>query len=91
MGLRVGGIGRGIGRAYVQPVKNRAESIPEVPGVEAKTSTQESIISALKKSQESNRKFNDVAQRFQGMTVGYGDDSSGFSYGVEGATVDLFA
>ena len=45
----------------------------------------------VKKSQETNRAYNEVAQKFQGMTVGYGQNMSGQTYGVQGASLDLFA
>lgn len=45
----------------------------------------------VKKSQEANRAYNEVAQKFQGMTVGYGQNMSGQTYGVQGASLDLFA
>ena len=45
----------------------------------------------VKKSQEINRAYNEVAQKFQGMTVGYGQNMSGQTYGVQGASLDLFA
>ena len=46
---------------------------------------------AVKKSQEANRMFNDVAQKFQGMTTGYSQSVSPLSYGMSGNSIDLFA
>ena len=48
-------------------------------------------IDSVIKSQEANKMFNDVAQKFQGMTVGYGQDMAGQAYGMQGSTLDLFA
>ena len=48
-------------------------------------------IDMVKKSQETNRMYNDVAQRFQGMTVGYSQDQGAMSYGMSGSNLDLFA
>lgn len=48
-------------------------------------------IDMVKKSQEANRMYNDVAQKFQGMTVGYSQNQSAMSYGVSGGNLDLFA
>ncbi len=46
---------------------------------------------SVKKSQEANRMFNSVAQKFQGMTTGYSQNTQALSYGVSGGTLDLFA
>lgn len=46
---------------------------------------------SVKKSQEANRMFNDVAKKFQGMTTGYSQNTQALSYGVSGSTLDLFA
>ena len=48
-------------------------------------------IGSVMKSQEANKMYNDVAQKFQGMTVGYGQDLAAQSYGTQGSTLDLFA
>ncbi len=48
-------------------------------------------IDVVKKSQDANRMYNDVANKFQGMTVGYSQDQAALSYGVQGGTLDLFA
>ena len=48
-------------------------------------------VNSIKKSQEASRMYNDVAARFQGMTTGYTQQSSGLSYGTAGSTIDLFA
>jgi hypothetical protein len=48
-------------------------------------------IDMVKKSQDANRLYNDVAQRFKGMTVGYSQDQSAMSYGISGGNLDLFA
>ena len=45
----------------------------------------------VKRSQEANRMFNDVAKKFQGMTTGYSQNNEALSYGVSGGTIDLFA
>ena len=45
----------------------------------------------VKKSQEANRQFNDVASRFQGMTTGYDQSTQALSYGMSGNSIDLFA
>ena len=45
----------------------------------------------VRKSQEANKLYNDVASRFQGMTTGYTQDTQALSYGMSGSTVDLFA
>jgi hypothetical protein len=45
----------------------------------------------VKKSQEANKMFNDVAQKFQGMTTGYSQNTQPLSYGATGSTIDLFA
>ena len=46
---------------------------------------------AVKKSQEANRQFNDVASKFQGMTTGYNQNTQALSYGMSGNSIDLFA
>lgn len=48
-------------------------------------------MNTVRKSQEANRQFNDVAQRFQGMTTGYSQNNQALSYGMSGNTLDLFA
>ena len=45
----------------------------------------------VKKSQEANRQFNDVASKFQGMTTGYDQSTQALSYGMSGNSIDLFA
>ncbi|MDC7294999.1 MULTISPECIES: hypothetical protein [unclassified Butyrivibrio] len=45
----------------------------------------------VRKSQEANRMYNDVASKFQGMTVGYSQDQAAVSYGMSGNSVDFFA
>jgi hypothetical protein len=44
-----------------------------------------------RKSQEANRMYNDVASKFQGMTVGYSQNQSAVTYGMSGNSVDFFA
>ena len=44
----------------------------------------------VKKSQEANRMYNDVASKFQNMTVGYNQSQAATSYGVVGNSVDFF-
>ena len=46
---------------------------------------------STRKSQEANRMFNEVAQKFQGMTTGYSQNTDPLSYGMSGGTIDLFA
>ena len=46
---------------------------------------------SVRKSQEANRQYNNVAQRFQGMTTGYSQNTQGLSYGMSGSNIDLFA
>ena len=48
-------------------------------------------IGMIQKSQESSRMYNEVANRFQGMTVGYSQDQSGYGYDTAGSRLDLFA
>ena len=48
-------------------------------------------IGAVQKSQEVNKVYNDVASRFQGMTVGYSQNQAGYGYEMAGAKLDLFA
>ncbi|WP_029232323.1 hypothetical protein [Butyrivibrio sp. VCB2006] len=48
-------------------------------------------IDMVKKSQDANRMYNDVAQKFQGMTVGYTQNQGAMSYGISGGNLDLFA
>ena len=45
----------------------------------------------VRKSQEANRQFNDVASKFQGMTTGYNQSTQALSYGMSGNSIDLFA
>ena len=45
----------------------------------------------VKKSQDANRLFNDVASKFQGMTTGYTQNNQAYSYGISGGNLDLFA
>ena len=44
----------------------------------------------VKKSQEANRMYNDVASKFQGMTVGYTQNQAATTYGMVGNSVDFF-
>ena len=45
----------------------------------------------VRKSQEANRMYNDVASKFQGLTTGYDQNTQALSYGMSGNTIDLFA
>ena len=48
-------------------------------------------IGAVQRSQEVNKMFNDVANKFQGMTVGYSQNQAGYGYEMAGGKLDLFA
>jgi hypothetical protein len=48
-------------------------------------------VGSVKKSQEANKLYNDVAAKFQGMTTGYTQSTEGISYGMSGGKIDLFA
>ncbi len=48
-------------------------------------------MNVARQNQEVSRMYNDVAQKFQGMTVGYSQSSGALSYGMSGNTVDFFA
>ena len=48
-------------------------------------------IGAVQKSQEVNKAYNDVAGKFQGMTVGYSQSQAGYGYEMAGSKLDLFA
>lgn len=51
----------------------------------------EMAVNTVRKSQEAGKMYNEVAARFQGMTVGYDSSLSGVGYGIAGSTLDLFA
>ena len=48
-------------------------------------------IGAVQKSMEASKMYNDVASKFQGMTVGYSQSQAGYGYEMAGAKLDLFA
>ena len=48
-------------------------------------------VNTVRKSQEANRLYNDVASKFQGMTTGYSSGTEALQYGMSGNTIDLFA
>jgi hypothetical protein len=48
-------------------------------------------IGSVMKSQEANKMYNEVAQKFQGMTVGYSQNMAAQAYATQGSTLDLFA
>ncbi|MBO4458915.1 MAG: hypothetical protein J5802_14510 [Butyrivibrio sp.] len=43
------------------------------------------------RSQEANKMYNKIAEKFGSMTVGYAGDSSALTYGTVGGNLDLFA
>ncbi|MBE5825781.1 MAG: hypothetical protein E7307_04000 [Butyrivibrio sp.] len=73
-------------------------NVPPVryPNAQALTSSDEESdplklsANVVRKSQEANRMYNDVAARFQGMTTGYSQDTRAMSYEMAGNTIDLF-
>ena len=63
-----------------------------IPGVDDESNDPLALsANVVKKSQEANRQFNDVASRFQGMTTGYDQSTQALSYGMSGNSIDLFA
>lgn len=63
-----------------------------IPGVDDESNDPLALsIGSAMKSREANKMYNEVAQKFQGMTVGYGQDLTAQSYAAEGAALDLFA
>ena len=74
----------------VPPVRYpNAREVVEPQGEESNPLTL--AMNSARKSQEANRMYNDVASRFQGMTVGYEQNQSAVTYGMSGNTVDFFA
>jgi hypothetical protein len=65
-----------------------AQAIPKAEGESDPLSLSANTV---RKSQEANKLYNDVAAKFQGMTTGYTQSTEGISYGMSGSTVDLFA
>lgn len=63
----------------------------EIPGADEESDPLALSINSVKKSQEANRMYNEVASRFQGMTTGYAQDTQALSYGMSGSSIDLFA
>ena len=63
----------------------------EIPKAEAEESNPLALSAdVVRKSQEANKMYNDVAARFQGMTTGYSQDTTALSYSMSGSTIDLF-
>ena len=63
----------------------------EVPKADDENNPLAASADVVKRSQEANKMYNDVASKFQGMTVGYGQDTAAMSYAVSGSNLDLFA
>ncbi len=62
-----------------------------IPKAESDSDPLSLSANTVKKSQEANKLYNDVAAKFQGMTTGYTQSTEGISYGMSGSAVDLFA
>ncbi len=74
----------------VTPVRYpNAQAIPTAS--DNKEDPMQMAAASVKKSQEANRMYNDVAEKFQGMTVGYSQDQAAVAYGMQGYALDLFA
>ncbi len=73
----------------VSPV--RYPNAQAIPADDDREDPMQMAVDMVKKSQEANRMYNDVASKFQGMTVGYAQDQSAVAYGMQGGTLDLFA
>ena len=95
MGLSVGGIGTTYGMSFVQPLNYSIKNNSDVSDAFKETGLKGEIENVppviYPNAQKVNKMYNEVAEKFQGMTVGYGSDSVGLSYGMEGNSVDLFA
>ena len=65
-----------------------AQEVPEASDDESNPLAMSADV--VRKSQEANRMYNDVAAKFQGMTTGYSQDTTALSYGMSGSTIDLF-
>ncbi len=63
----------------------------EIPQADLDSDPLALSVDSVKKSQEANRLFNDVASKFQGMTTGYSQSTEALSYGMSGNSIDLFA
>ncbi len=63
----------------------------EIPKADEENDPLALSINSVKKNQEANRIYNDVASKFQGMTTGYAQNSEALSYGMSGSAVDLYA
>ena len=63
----------------------------EIPKADDESDPLALSINSVKKSQEANRMYNDVASKFQGMTTGYAQNTQALSYGMSGSSIDLFA
>lgn len=72
----------------VPPV--RYPNAQAIPVADDDNSSLKLSANVVKKSQEANRMYNDVAAKFQGMTTGYSQDTQAISYGMAGNTIDLF-
>ncbi len=76
-------------------LQGAVKSVPPViyPNAQEISSTEDipDDIKVVEKSQEANRMYNDIAEKFQGMTVGYDQSSAGMSYGLAGNSLDLYA
>ena len=65
---------------------------PNAREVKAPSGDKESDATAsVTRSQEANKMYNQIAEKFGNMTVGYAGDSSALSYGTVGNNLDLFA
>ena len=63
----------------------------EIPKADDESNPLTMSADVVRKSQEANKMFNDVASKFQGMTTGYAQNTAAVSYAVSGGTLDLFA
>ncbi len=63
----------------------------EIPKADDENNPLSMSADVVRKSQEANKMYNDVASKFQGMTTGYAQDSAAMSYAVSGSNLDLFA
>ncbi|MBR6268891.1 MAG: hypothetical protein IKR28_11265 [Selenomonadaceae bacterium] len=63
----------------------------EIPKADEESDPLALSINSVKKNQEANRMYNEVASKFQGMTTGYSQSTQALSYGMSGSSIDLFA
>ena len=63
----------------------------EIPKADEESDPLALSINTVKKSQEANKLYNDVASKFQGITTGYTQDTQALTYGMSGSRIDLFA